>query len=127
MYTKLMNYFFCFRSIVQFVAYSELHNGFWACVQEKTSVDEKHYISCFQPLQGSSTGPAVKSPSSAGLRSSLDATDLRNDEVRQLLTLLREVILNCQYKISYKNSQDNTSQKIYSMRQQTHSHLVAAL
>lgn len=73
-------------------------------IKSRRSLDENLFIIRFEPLSGSSRSQALKNLYSKDLRSLLDAASIRNNEVLQMLSPLRDDILNFQWKISYHKS-----------------------
>ena len=56
--------------------------------------DEQHCVICSEALDGSSRGPAVKTPTVNGLKSLLDAAEARSDDVYRQIWPLKEDILS---------------------------------
>ena len=72
--------------------------------KRRRSLDSVHCVICSDFLQGSSQGPAVKNPTVEGLRSVLNAAELRQDDIYQQIWPHREDILTLQFKVSYHKS-----------------------
>jgi len=72
--------------------------------KRRRSLDIAHCVICSDLLQGSNQGPAVKNPTVEGLRSVLNAAELRQDDIYQQIWPHREDILTLQFKVSYHKS-----------------------
>ena len=72
--------------------------------KRRRSLDIAHCVICSDVLQGSNHGPAVKNPTVEGLRSVLNAAELRQDDIYQQIWPHREDILTLQFKVSYHKS-----------------------
>ena len=81
--------------------------------KRKEVVDEKNCVICEKSLEKDTTkNPVVKNPSKEGLKSLTDATEIRKDELYDLLWPMKDDVLSGKQKVLFhKNCRANYTSK----------------